>query len=266
VAALVDSTAVMAREVGSWNEVATVRDARCIGSFDGDVLVGTAGAHLVRARTGAVEPVEGFDEAPTRSEWYTPWGGPADVRSLTVSADGTLLVNVHVGGIMRSTDGGETWKPTIDLHCDVHQVLAHPTRRGLVVAAAAVGLCRSDDDGATWEVVDAGLTATYALAVAFAGDTLLISASSGPGGSRSAIYGRPIDAPADTSFRHSRDGLPAWLAGNIDTFCLVGDHAGVFVAFGDRAGGVFVSEDAGESWEAAQSGLAPVVALTLAPS
>jgi hypothetical protein len=270
VVALVDSTTAMVRGRSSWHEVAALvgSDGRgqgeCIGSADGDVIVGTAGAHLARVRAGIVEPVDGFDNAPTRDQWYTPWGGPADVRSLTVSVDGTLLVNVHVGGILRSTDGGETWKPTIDLHCDVHQVLAHPTRPGLVVAAAAVGFCRSTDDGVTWDVVDAGLHATYLRAVSFAGASVLVSASTGPAGAHSSIYHRPIDAAADTPFRRSRTGLPEWLAGNIDTFCLVGEADGTFTALGDPEGGVFVSEDAGLSWEAAQSGLPPVVALALA--
>ncbi|MBV8950251.1 MAG: hypothetical protein JOZ99_05200, partial [Actinobacteria bacterium] len=161
---------------------------------------------------------------------------------------------------------GETWKPTIDLHCDVHQVLAHPTRSGLVFAAAAVGLCRSDDDGATWEVLDAGLHATYARGVAFAGDVVIVSVSTGPAGARSAIYRRAIEASPDRDFERSRAGLPEWLSGNIDTFCLAGDHAGAFTALGDREGAVFVSEDAGTSWDAAASGLAPVVALALAPS
>jgi len=66
-----------------------------------------------------------------------------------------LLANVHVGGIPRSVDGGVTWQPTIDIDSDVHEVRAHPKRRGTVVAAAAVGLCTSSDGGATWTVEQA---------------------------------------------------------------------------------------------------------------
>jgi hypothetical protein len=54
------------------------------------------------------------------------------------------------------------------------------------------------------------------------------------------------------------------LAGNIDTFCLVADPAGLACAFGDQEGGVFVSEDGAGSWEPARSGLPSVVALALA--
>jgi hypothetical protein len=266
VAALVDSTDVMVRRDDSWRDAASVPSALCVAYSepDGDVLVGTAGAHLVHVRGGTVDPLAGFDAAPTRDDWYTPWGAPADVRSLTVSAEDTLLANVHVGGILRSTDSGKTWQPTIDLHCDVHQVLAHPTRAGLVVAAAAVGLCLSTDDGVTWEVIDTGLHATYLRAVAFTADSVLVSASTGPAGTRSSIYRRPIDARADQPFERSAAGLPGWLAGNIDTFCLVADPAGLACAFGDQEGGVFVSEDGAGSWEPARSGLPSVVALALA--
>ena len=44
---------------------------------------------------------------------------------------------------------------------DVHEVLAHPDRPDIVVAAAAVGLLRSHDSGATWTIETAGLTSTY---------------------------------------------------------------------------------------------------------
>lgn len=265
---LVDGKAVVARDPGGWHDVAFVGEgAECVATADGTVFVGRAGAHVdVVGPEARLERLPGFESAPTRADWYTPWGGPADTRSLTISADGTLLANVHVGGILRSTDAGATWHATIDLHHDVHQVLAHPTRRGLVLAATAVGLARSDDDGATWEVVDEGLHATYLRAVAIAGDTVLVSASTGPGGSRSAIYRRPLDPPSEAPFERCRRGLPESLAGNIDTFCLVGDPDGGLVAFGDHEGAVFVSWDAGGSWDAARSGLAPIVALTLADS
>src|SRR5207302_541216 len=78
-------------------------------------------------------------------------GPPLSVRTMTATADGAaVLVNVHVGGIPRSVDGGVTWHPTIAVDDDVHQVLAHPTRPEIAVAAASVGLCRSTDGGATW--------------------------------------------------------------------------------------------------------------------
>ena len=88
---------------------------------------------------------------------------PLGIPSITATCDkAVLLANVHVGGVPRSTDGGVTWQPTLEIDKDVHQVCAHPTRPDVVIAAAAVGLCVSRDSGATWTVEQEGLHASYA--------------------------------------------------------------------------------------------------------
>jgi hypothetical protein len=132
-----------------WKLTAPVSEgpARCISATPHGIIVGLAGAHL--AVVGAL-PLKSFDEITGRDEWYTPWGGPPDTRSISFGADATLYVNVHVGGIPRSRDGGRTWEPTIDVDADVHQVLAHRSIPGLVFAATAQGLARSEDGGDSW--------------------------------------------------------------------------------------------------------------------
>ena len=74
-------------------------------------------------------PVESFDHISNRDEWHQV--GPAlNVRSMTATCDDqVLLANVHVGGIQRSTDLGETWEPTIEVDHDVHEVL-RPSHAG----------------------------------------------------------------------------------------------------------------------------------------
>jgi hypothetical protein len=220
-------------------------------------LVGTAEAHLYRMSS---EPqlVPAFDRAPGRDEWYTPWGGPADVRSLCTSASGTLLVNVHVGGILRSDDDGESWAATINLHDDVHQVLAVD---GTAVAACARGFASSVDDGLTWTVDADGLHATYSRAVALAGGAVLLSVSSGPQGREAAVYRRGLGAGG--AFERCRAGLPEWFDGNVDTSCLAGSADGT-AALATRDGDVYVSEDEGATWERAASGLPAVRAVALA--
>src|SRR5581483_984999 len=98
------------------------------------------------ARSAAT--VRSFDDIPTRSEWYTPWGGPPDTRSLTVTADGTPLVNVHVGGVWRGDADG--WNEVIDVDSDTHQVLASVDDPSVVIAAASVGFGSSHDGGRTF--------------------------------------------------------------------------------------------------------------------
>ncbi len=230
---------------------------RCLLATADEVLAGTAGAHLVRVTAGRLKAVPSFESMRGREAWYTPWGGPPDTRSIS-AADGALYVNVHVGGIARSRDGGATWQPTLDIDLDVHQVVA--VGRGVVLAATgAAGLAVSRDGGESWDLDDAGLHGSYCRAVALAGDSLLLSASTGPRTQRSGLYRRSLQA--DTPFERCVAGLPDWFEANIDTHCL--DARGDMAAFGTGDGRVYTSGDAGRSWTLAAAGLAPVTCVSL---
>src|SRR5262245_57030150 len=135
--ALVEGRTLWARrDHGAWQQITSVDGpaAACLAPTPEGLLVGTEQAQLLRLASARLSPVESFETVEGRAEWYTPWGDPADVRSIAVAVDGTLHVNVHVGGVVRSRDGGRTWTPTVDIEADVHQVLAHPTRPEIVLA------------------------------------------------------------------------------------------------------------------------------------
>src|SRR5713101_95413 len=131
---------------GTWKKVTTVEvlRAHCLLPTTTGPLVGTSEAHLFALHGETLEPVRAFDTVQGREEWHNPDGSPPDVRSLSADPSGAVYVNVHVGGVVRSTDGGRSWTPTIDVHADVHQVL-YESGTGLVLAAAARGLAVSSD-------------------------------------------------------------------------------------------------------------------------
>jgi hypothetical protein len=259
--ALEDGTTVLRREPGgSWTEVASGSELTCLLPAEDGLLVGMEPARLLRLVGSSLEPVPSFDETPGHQRWHTPWGGPPAVRSMARDRAGGLHVNVHVGGIPRSLDGGSTWHPTIEVDSDVHQVLAHPALADVLLAATAVGLARSDDGGDHWRFEREGMHADYCRAVAVAGGTVLVSASTGPSGRRAAIYRAPLEGAAP--FERCRAGLPEWFDANIDSGCLAArDEA---VAFGTADGSLFRSEDAGATWTEAASGLPAVRAVTFA--
>jgi hypothetical protein len=214
------------------------------------LLVGTEGAHLLRLQdqTLTLRAVASFETVAGRNRWHTPWGDPADTRSLAVDVDGRVYVNVHVGGIVRSigtVGDSESWQPTVDIEADVHQVLAHPSVPGLVLAAAAVGFGMSRDGGGTWTFTAEGLHASYLRAVAVAQEIVVVSASGGPRSRRAALYRRAIGSAE--GFERCRDGLPAWFRDNVDTYCLAA--VGSTIVAGTDDGVVFGSEDAGHRWE-----------------
>jgi hypothetical protein len=218
--------------------------AQCAAWTPTGVLVGTSEAHLLDFPR--LRRVKGFDRVDGRDDWFTPWGAPADVRSISAGPDGTTYVNVHVGGVVVSTDG-ERWSDTMDISNDVHHVLAHPERDGVALAAAAVGLGVTTDGGATWEWHDDGLDGRYMRAVAVDGSRVLVSASRGSGGSRAAVYRWDLDRRGP--FERCEEGLPEWFDDNVDTMCLAVQRR--HAAIGAPDGTVWRSGDGGESWEAA---------------
>jgi len=260
--ALVDGREVWRSvDMFGWSRVAAVpkRRATCLATSAGVLLVGTARAHLLRLDGSRLVPIPSFDEAEGRSEWYTPWGAPADVRSISAGGRGSLYVNVHVGGVLRSTDGGEGWRPTLDIEQDVHQVLAPSNHDDLVLVAAAEGFGVSRDGGDSWQWDNDGLHAHYCRAVALANDTVLLSASTGHHGRRAAVYRRPLDGR--TPFERCHVGSPEWFSDNVDTGCLVA--LGSTVVIGTEDGCVFVSQDGGSRWEEVRKGLPAVRAVAL---
>jgi hypothetical protein len=247
-------------DLDRWTHLADMANHRgtCIATMDDDVLVGSSQARLFRVVGEGLEPVWAFDRAEGRSTWYTPWGGPPDTRSIS-EWDEAVYVNVHVGGILRTEDRGETWTPTIDIDADMHQVT---TAEGLVLAASAGGLAMSTDRGGAWTFRSEGLEAPYSRAVTVCGDAVLVSASGGPRGGHAAVY---RGALAGGGLERCRTGLPEWFDDNIDSYCLDAHPDRPFVAFGTSDGMVFASEDAGRGWAEFASGLPPVSRVLVLP-
>ena len=228
------------------------------------VLVGTDGAFL-RLLDGATQlgnetlaPMAGFDQAEGREQWFTPWGGPPATRSLAIDEAGVHYANVHVGGVLRSDDDGETWQATaLDIRADAHQVIAPAGHEGLLLAATARGLAVSRDRGDSWEMDAHGLHSTYARAVALSGSTILLSVARGPGGQDAAVYRRPLDG--GEPFVRCQGGLPDQFDGNIDTHTLVADRPNA--AFAGPDGAIYGSDDGGRNWQRTHTGLPKVYAL-----
>ncbi len=260
--AVVDGHALCRRTFdGEWSTIATSEFQLACSVAVGDVIyVGTDDARLLSvSANGKVDQLGGFDAVAGRDRWYAGSalingqlvGPPLGIRSITATSDRTvLLANVHVGGIPRSMDGGMTWQPTIDVDSDVHEVCAHPIHPGIVIAAAAIGLCVSRDGGATWTVEQEGLHASYCSAVAFSGSDLLVSASADHFATQCAVYRRPIDEHGPLV---PVGGLPRWIDGIADTGCIATRASALAVA--DKAGNLYVSADAGRTWSRCANGL-----------
>jgi hypothetical protein len=252
--AVVDGREIWRRDpVGAWSMVTRTQiPLQSLASAGGAIFAGAMDeAAIVRIpAAGEAERLGGFDAAPGRGEWFAG-GPPLGVRAMAATADGSaILAAVHVGGIPRSTDMGETWTPTLPVNFDVHEVRAHPSLPNVVAAAAAVGLCTSDDGGRTWSVRSEGLGLTYSLAVAVLHDQVLFSIQEGPFASHSQVWRWRIGGE---HAEQVRDGLPERLEGKVDTAKIAA--GGGRAAIADQGGNLWLSREGSGAWKRIAAGL-----------
>jgi hypothetical protein len=212
--------------------------AWCLLAHAGALFVGTFKAGLLRLDGDRLERVGSFDRAPTRAEWHQPGGRPPSTWSL--ASDGArLYANVHVGGILASSDGGETWEPTIDLHDDVHQVSVGAD--GAVWAATGDrGLACSRDGGRTWGYHGAGLHGIYLSCAVPAGDGVLVAASSGFHRRDVVVY------RFDGEKFAACEGLPSRFPAQLEARQI--EARGDVAVVAGSSGRLFVSEDGGRTF------------------
>jgi hypothetical protein len=220
-------------------------------SSGGSLVVGTEGAHLLTVTSdGVVGELASFDAVPGRDEWQNPAGPVPDLRSIAVSSADVWFASVHVGGVWRSKDRGESWQNVIPPEADVHEVVAGDS--GCVAVAAAIGFGWSEDVGDTWQWTTDGLHAGYARAVALDGDTAFVTASTGP----ETTDGRLYRCHLGESLVPCSGGLPDSFPFNLDSGSIAASAGQV--ALGTRNGRVFRSGDSGSTWSLAAERMRPV--------
>jgi photosystem II stability/assembly factor-like uncharacterized protein len=163
---------------------------------------------------------------------------------------GLLLVGIELGGLMRSSDGGESWQDhRPGAQRDVHSLAWHPRVRGRAYEAGGGGAAFSIDAGETWQPADEGRDRHYTWSVTVDPadpECWYVSASTGP----RAAHGR--GDPQARIFRR-RDGEP-WqaLTGGLPEplrampYALLAAEGRLFAGLAD--GRLWASLDRGDSW------------------
>ncbi len=217
-----------------------------------DLLIGTEPPHLYRlaGEMTAAERIGSFDKLDVRDEWYTPWGGPAAVRSMARTGDGWVYADIHVGSIMRSADLGNSWEPvTPTLHVDVHQVATCPADDERVYAETADAFWISEDRGESWAHRADDLHQRYGRSVTVHPDEpelVLATVSDGPHGDN--VHGELYRSEdAGRQWTHIADGFPASTRNNIDTFHVAFCPNGT--AWGIVGNDVFVGRERALRWQ-----------------
>jgi photosystem II stability/assembly factor-like uncharacterized protein len=228
-----------------------------VSAADSAVYAGTEPSALYRSDDGGAlwRDLPGLLELPSRPTWsFPPRPWTSHVRWIAPSpheAD-VLLAGIELGGLMRSTDGGETWddhRP--GAQPDVHSLTWHPRAEDRAYEAGGGGAAWSEDSGDTWQPADDGRDRHYTWSVAVDPDDpelWYVSASTGP----FAAHRRGRD-PQARVFRRSRENGWVALAGGLPDplpampYALVAADRGRLFA-GLANGELWESGDRGDSW------------------
>jgi hypothetical protein len=90
-----------------------------------EVYIGTEPPRLYRLQGENAHLVSDLTTLEGAEHWYTPYGAPPAVRSIAPAGKAGLYLNIHVGGVLRTLDGGMTWVAiNSGLDLDVHQIFS----------------------------------------------------------------------------------------------------------------------------------------------
>ena len=255
----------------------------------GRLWAGTIPGGLFRSddRGDSWQLVRGLWDVPGRSDWF---GGGYDwpgIHSICVDPRDARCIRVAIscGGVWRSDDDGATWRQTAD---GMRAAYMPPERahdpaiqdpHRMVQCAGAPdhfwvqhhnGVFHSEAGGGDWQEIEDVPPSVFGFAVAVH-----------PRDPRTAWFvpavkderRYPVDArlvvartrDGGASFQVLREGLPAQDAYDlVYRHALAVDDAGEGLVFGSTTGGVWTSDDQGDSWRMLDARLPPVHAVAFA--
>jgi hypothetical protein len=254
-----------------------------------ELWCGTIGGGLFRSKDAGAswELVRSLWDHPSRKEWF---GGGADlpgIHSICVHPTDpkSVLVGVSCGGAWRTTDDGATWTvasegmfaefmppprqkdPVIQ---DPHRIVQCPSAPDRLWCQHHNGVFRSDDGAKSWVEVPNVKPAVFGFAVAVHPkdpdvawlipavkdetrvpvDAKVVVSKTKDGGKTWEVKDRGLPSPPayDIAFRHAFDV----------------DETGDRLAFGSSTGGLWTSDDGGDSWTCLSTHLPQVYAVRFA--
>ena len=225
-----------------------------VSAADGAVYAGTEPSRLFRSddRGESWSELEALLELPSRPSWsFPPRPWTSHVRWIAPSPHDAdlLLVGIELGGLMRSTDGGQSWQDhRPGAQPDVHSLAWHPQRRGARTKRAAAVPPSAPTRAKPGSAPTTASTATTPGRSPSTPDCWYVSASTGP----YAAHGRRDPQARIYRRRHGEPWQP--LTGGLPEplpampYALLATDGRLFAGLAD--GQLWESRDRGDSWTA----------------
>jgi hypothetical protein len=260
------------------------------GGVPGRIWAGTMPGGLFRSDDGGQswslnEPLW---RMPDRRKWNGVAGGEQPgIGSVLVDPRNPrdIRIGVSTAGVWSSSDEGATWKlinrgmyaeympPELredPISQDVHRLSRCAARPEVVWCQHHNGVFRSEDAGATWREVSAIRPAKFGFAVAAhphdPNTAWFVPATKDE--RRIPVDGKVVVArtrDGGRSFEVLTKGLPQRHAYDLVwRHALDVDESGDRLAFGSTSGGLWISEDGGDSWAMPEARLPPIASVRFA--
>jgi len=260
------------------------------GGVPGRIWAGTMPGGLFRSDDGGEswslnEPLW---RMPDRRRWSGVAGGEQPgIGSVLVDPRNPrdIRIGVSTAGVWSSSDEGATWKlinrgmyaeympPELredPISQDVHRLSRCAARPEVVWCQHHNGVFRSEDAGATWREVSAIRPAKFGFAVAAhphdPNTAWFVPATKDE--RRIPVDGKVVVArtrDGGRSFEVLTKGLPQRHAYDLVwRHALDVDESGDRLAFGSTSGGLWISEDGGDSWAMPEARLPPIASVRFA--
>ena len=226
---------------------------------------------------------------PERRQWVGVAGGEQPgINSVLIDPRSPcdIRIGVSTAGVWASTDTGGSWRlinrgmyaeymPPEQRHNpiaqDIHRLARCAAYPEIVWCQHHNGVFRSEYAGATWRELTAIRPSKFGFAVAAhphdPNTAWFVPAIKDE--RRIPVDGQVVVArtrDGGESFEVLRDGLPQRHAYDLVwRHALAVDETGERLAFGSTTGGVWISEDGGDSWNMSEARLPPVAAVRFAP-
>lgn len=176
----------------NWDRLSGIPHPRvtsvAVSPVDGAVYAGTepSGLFVSRDGGGSWRELEGMKNLPSAPTWsFPPRPWTSHVRAISPSQEdpNLIVVGIELGGVLRSTDGGETWQDQRPgAQADCHSLATHPAVPQSFYEAGGGGFAESGDSGNSWKSRDEGLQLHYTWGLAVDGeDPNLVYLSAAPG-------------------------------------------------------------------------------------
>ena len=229
----------------------------------------------------------GLWDRPERRQMFGGGYDTPGVHSICVDPRDPRIVRIGIstGGVWRSDDDGATWSLTADgmraeymppeqardpLVQDVHRLVQCPGAPDALWAQHHNGVFRSVDGGARWTEITNVAPSVFGFAVAVhprdPGTAWFVPATKDE--KRIPVDGRLVVArtrDGGDSFEVLNAGLPTDPAYDlVYRHGLAIDATGERLAFGSTTGGVWITGDGGDAWQALPARLPPILAMTFA--